>query len=93
MELARKAIDDRSGLGRAWEHKNEGCVALSLLTQTRENNWREQDSFARLTLKVPDGARILIVCDDDSDTETAEDHSPKSRVCLGICAKRHYGGL
>jgi len=32
------------------------------------NNWREQDPLG-LTLKVPDGVRILVVCEDDSDTE------------------------
>ena len=41
---------------------------MSLLTQTRETTG-ESKTRSRLTLKVPDGARILIVCDDDSDTE------------------------
>jgi len=37
---------DRSGLGEHGNHKNEGCVALSLLTQKSRIEWREQDSFA-----------------------------------------------
>jgi DNA-binding NtrC family response regulator len=41
---------------------------MSLLTQTRETTG-ESKTRSRLTLKVPDGARILTVCDDDSDTE------------------------
>src|SRR5258706_6168129 len=41
---------------------------MSLLTQTRESTG-ESKTRSRLTLKVPDGARILIVCEDDSDTE------------------------
>ena len=41
---------------------------MSLLTQTRETTG-ESKTRSRLTLKVPDGARILIVCEDDSDTE------------------------
>ncbi len=41
---------------------------MSLLTQTRETTG-ESKTRSRLTLKVPDGARILIVSDDDSATE------------------------
>ena len=41
---------------------------MSLLTQTRETTG-ESKTRSRLTLKVPDGARLLIVCDDDSDRE------------------------
>jgi DNA-binding NtrC family response regulator len=41
---------------------------MSLLTQIRETTG-ETKPRSRLTLKVPDGARILIVCDDDSETE------------------------
>ncbi len=41
---------------------------MSLLTQTRESTG-ESKTRSRLTLKVPDGARVLIVCEDDSDTE------------------------
>jgi DNA-binding NtrC family response regulator len=41
---------------------------MSLLTQTRE---RIGENMARsgMPLKIPDGARILIVCDDNSDTQ------------------------
>ncbi len=38
---------DRSGLGRPREHKNEGCVALSVLTQTREPGDRREVSLLR----------------------------------------------
>jgi DNA-binding NtrC family response regulator len=76
---------DRSGLGRAREHKNEGCVALSLLTQTRESTG-ESKTRSRLTLKVPDGARILIVCDDDSDTERLKTILQKAGF-VSECAK------
>src|SRR6266850_4985279 len=41
---------------------------MSLLTRTRETTG-ESKTRSPLTLKVPDGARLLIVCDDDSDIE------------------------
>ncbi len=41
---------------------------MSPITQTQESTG-ESKTHSGLTLKVPDGARILIVCDDDSDTE------------------------
>jgi DNA-binding NtrC family response regulator len=41
---------------------------MSLLAGTRETPG-DSKTRAGLTLKVPDGARILIVCEDDSDTE------------------------
>ena len=41
---------------------------MTLLTTTREIIG-ESKTRSRLTLKVPDGARILIVCEDDSETE------------------------
>jgi DNA-binding NtrC family response regulator len=41
---------------------------MSLITGTRENTG-ESKTHSSLPLKVPDGARILIVCDDDSDTD------------------------
>ena len=91
MGTGSESNRDRSGLGRAWEHKNEGCVALSLLTQTRETTG-ESKTRSRLTLKVPDGARILMVSDDDSDTERLKTILQKSRDRLGM-RKKHYGGL
>src|SRR2546425_2237304 len=41
---------------------------MSVLARTREMTG-ESKSRSGSTLKVPDGARILIVCDDDSETE------------------------
>ncbi len=41
---------------------------MSLITQTRESNV-ERKTCSGSPLKIPDGARILIVCDDNSDTE------------------------
>ncbi len=41
---------------------------MSPITQTQESTG-ESKTHSGLALKVPDGARILIVCDDDSDTE------------------------
>jgi DNA-binding NtrC family response regulator len=41
---------------------------MSLITQTRESNV-EHKTCSGSPLKIPDGARILIVCDDNSDTE------------------------
>src|SRR6267143_1777689 len=41
---------------------------MTLLTPTREITG-ESKTRSRLTLKVPDGARILIVSEDDSETE------------------------
>ncbi len=81
---------DRSGLGRVREHKNEGCVALSLLTQTRESTG-ESKTRSRLTLKVPDGARILIVCEDDSDTEELKTILQKAGF-VSECAKSITAG-
>jgi DNA-binding NtrC family response regulator len=43
-------------------------AGMTLLTTTREIIG-ESKTRSRLTLKVPDGARLLIVCDDDSDRE------------------------
>src|SRR5260370_22076506 len=54
-------------LVRATTGTQEG-EAMSPITQTRESA-AESKTHSGLTLKVPDGARILIVCDDDSDTE------------------------
>src|SRR5216684_8509834 len=41
---------------------------MSPITQTRESA-AESKTHSGLTLKVPDGARFLIVCDDNSDTD------------------------
>src|SRR3989475_13062988 len=41
---------------------------MILLARTREMTG-ESKTRSSLTLKAPDGARILIVCEDDSDTE------------------------
>src|SRR6267378_3463012 len=41
---------------------------MSVLARTREMTG-ESKTRSGATLKVPDGARILIVCDDDSETE------------------------
>ncbi len=41
---------------------------MSRLTQTREMI-AENMTRSRLPFKIPDGARILIVCDDNSDTD------------------------
>ena len=41
---------------------------MSVLARTREMTG-ESKTRSGSTLKVPDGARILIVCDDDSETE------------------------
>ena len=41
---------------------------MSLITRTRESTG-ESRTHSGVPLKVPDGARILIVCDDNSDTE------------------------
>ena len=41
---------------------------MSLITQTQESTG-ESKTHSALPLKVPDGARILIVCDDNSDTD------------------------
>src|SRR5260370_26709333 len=41
---------------------------MSLLARTQETTG-ESKTRSHLTLKVPDGARILIVCDDDSEAE------------------------
>jgi DNA-binding NtrC family response regulator len=41
---------------------------MSPITQTQESTG-ESKTHSGSALKVPDGARILIVCDDDSDTE------------------------
>jgi len=41
---------------------------MSLRTQTRERNV-ESKTWSGSALKVPEGARFLIVCDDNSDTD------------------------
>jgi len=41
---------------------------MSVLARTREMTGKSKTRSGS-TLKVPDGARILIVCDDDSETE------------------------
>ncbi len=41
---------------------------MSPITRTRESTG-ESETHSGLPLKVPDGARILMVCDDDSDTD------------------------
>jgi DNA-binding NtrC family response regulator len=41
---------------------------MSPITQTRESTG-ESKTHSGLPLKVPDGARFLIVCDDNSDTD------------------------
>src|SRR2546422_1284822 len=43
-------------------------VGMSVLPRTREMIG-ESKTRSGSTLKAPDGARILIVCEDDSDTE------------------------
>jgi DNA-binding NtrC family response regulator len=45
---------------------------MSLMTHTRESNV-EGKAWSGSPLKVPEGARILIVCDDNSDTERLKD--------------------
>jgi len=44
---------------------------MSLITQTPESTG-ESKTHSGLPLKVPDGVRILIVCDDNSDTDRLE---------------------
>jgi len=41
---------------------------MSLMTHTRERNV-EGKTWSGSPLKVPEGARFLIVCDDNSDTD------------------------
>jgi hypothetical protein len=61
---------------------------MSLLgVATAENNMPSS-----LTLKIPDGARVLIVCDDDSDTEWLSTVLRKAGLA-SECAKKHYSGL
>src|SRR2546421_11832485 len=63
---------------------------MSSITQTRESTG-ESKTHSGLPLKVPDGARILIVCDDDSDTDR-----PKAVLqevgFVSECAKSLSGG-
>ena len=63
---------------------------MILLARTREMTG-ESKTRSSLTLKVPDGARILIVCDDDSDTERLKSILQKAGF-VSMC-KKHYGGL
>ena len=67
MGTASESNGERSGSGRAREYKNEGC-GVNLLARTQETTG-ESKTRSGLTLKVPDGVRILIVSEDDSDTE------------------------
>jgi hypothetical protein len=47
---------------------------------------------AGLRLRAPDAARILIVSDDDSDTEELKIVFQKAGLTLGKCSQ-HRGGL
>jgi len=51
----------------------------------------ESNTRSGLTLKVPDGARILIVCDDDSDTERLKTILQKAGI-VSECAKSFTAG-
>src|SRR5437879_2563478 len=63
---------------------------MSLLTRTQETAG-ESETRSRLTLKVPDGARILIVCEDDSDTERLKTILQKAGF-MSECAKSITAG-
>jgi DNA-binding NtrC family response regulator len=89
MGTVSESNGDRSGLGRAREHKNEGC-GMSLLTPTQETIG-ESKTRSGLTLKVPDGVRILIVCEDDSDTERLKTILQKAGF-VSECAKSITAG-
>src|SRR5256884_4824446 len=63
---------------------------MILLARTREMTG-ESKTRSGLTLKVPDGARILIVCDDDSDTERLKTILQKAGI-VSECAKSFTAG-
>src|SRR2546421_5299879 len=63
---------------------------MILLARTREMTG-ESKTRSSLTLKVPDGARILIVCDDDSDTERLKSILQKAGI-VSECAKSITAG-
>ncbi len=68
MGTVSESNGDRSELGRARERKNVRMWRMRVLARTREMTG-ESKTRSGATSKVPDGARILIVCDDDSETE------------------------
>src|SRR5439155_890514 len=63
---------------------------MILLARTREMTG-ESKTRSSLTLKVPDGARILIVSDDDSDTERLKSILQKAGI-VSECAKSITAG-
>jgi DNA-binding NtrC family response regulator len=63
---------------------------MSLLTRTQETTG-ESKTRSGLILKVPDGARILIVCEDDSDTERLKTTLQKAGF-VSECAKSITAG-
>src|SRR5437879_8788024 len=63
---------------------------MILLARTREMTG-ESKTRSSLTLKVPDGARILIVRDDDSDTERLKSILQKAGI-VSECAKSITAG-
>src|SRR5437879_13054763 len=63
---------------------------MILLARTREMTG-ESKTRSSLTLKVPDGARILIVCDDDSDAERLKSILQKAGI-VSECAKSITAG-
>src|SRR5207253_2542186 len=67
MGTVSESNGDRSELGRARERKNVRMWRMRVLARTREMTG-ESKTRSGATSKVPDGARILIVCDDDSET-------------------------
>ena len=84
MGTASESNGERSGSGRAREYKNEGC-GVNLLARTQETTG-ESKTRSGLTLKVPDGVRILVVCEDDSDTERLKTILQKAGF-VSECAK------
>src|SRR6267378_40925 len=63
---------------------------MSVLARTREMTG-ESKARSGSTLKVPDGAQILIVCDDDSDTERLKTILQKAGI-VSECAKSITAG-
>ena len=63
---------------------------MSVLARTREMTG-ESKTRSGSTLKVPDGARILIVCEDDSDTERLKTILQKAGF-VSECAKSITAG-
>jgi len=63
---------------------------MSPITPARESTG-ESKTHSGLPLKVPDGARILIVCDDDSETERLKTVLQKAGI-VSECAKSIKAG-